>query len=147
MIQNITWQLNTWFVCNKLQIQFFPYVQTVFIYIGTQSRTKDKFRNMNENQSRYHFFQTCKYADYYYKYWKLWDIYNWTRYNSGASFNQEHNNPFSPRANSKEMSPPTPRGKNVRDIVIFDNLVISNAYKNIIQHHLLMDALFWTFFW
>jgi len=60
----------------------------------------------------------------------------------GASFNQEHNNPFSPRANSKEMSPPIQKGKNVRGIVIFNNLVISNTYKNIIQDHLLMDALF-----
>lgn len=136
MIQNTTWQLNTLFVCNKLQISKYnnltvkhmicmqQITNTIlplctnrfYSYIGTQSRTKDKLRNMNENQSRYHFFHTCKYADYYYKYWKLWDIYNWTRYISGASFNQEHNNPFSPRANSKEMSPPTQRGKNVRDI-------------------------------
>lgn len=51
-------------------------------------------------------------------YGNLWNIYNWNQTYSAASFNQEHNNPFSPQANSKQKPPPIQNGKNLRSILI-----------------------------
>jgi hypothetical protein len=83
-----------------------------YSYIGAQSRTKDKFGNTNENRS-------CTFSTHASTQIIIINIESYEVFTiepgiSGASFNQEHNNPFSPRANSKEMSPPIQKGKNVR---------------------------------
>jgi hypothetical protein len=74
---------------------------------------------MNQNQSRCHFFtHACNYTNYYNLILEVVEYLQLNRcFWAGASFNQEHNNPFSPRANSEQMFPPIQKGKNLRSIL------------------------------